>query len=936
MGQIVTVPFTGLAVDPNPLVRRGAMSRADEVVCDRLGVGRSRPALSTQYLPSGVNAFRPRSMYVWNGVPIMSSYNGAATPPWKVESLTADLATSGVNPPDFDTVPVQFVEGRKNLYLTTAVGVKKLTSTAATPALAGVWLVDTMLFGFGAAGGQVGTPPFRAAYRYCFTSKDANGYVRRTAPTNRIDLEITPGVGARYGISGRVNLHDAIAAGDVLEMYRTKTTTPATVAPSEEYFLAFAYVVKAADVTQGYIQIPADNTPDENLGASLYTNPSEGGIEDANEVPPVAHCVAAFESCTWYGNTKHRHRVANSIVDVGGGPGAPVNATGLQVRTYNGTYLLAATAITGVADVTGLVTGMAVWDATGFASVGGTNFSPDTLITSITGAGPYTVNISKPTLTASGGAVAINYSDTVSLTRDATTVTWYAWDGLLSLGVGATNYREFQVSSAADYEDRVNLTMFALGYAINLYMVINEAVNTVGKIRSFCSLAEVYGGGPAGEFVWESTDLGGSAFTLTSTRPDAFRTPLTATGQVSDNTTRKNRVYYSKVLEPEAVPIGNYVSVGSENYPILAMAATNAALYVFKGDGVFRISGQAPDNWRIDLVSPTVRILRGGAVAVVDDAVIAWTDQGVVSVRGMEISSLSLNKLNTVFHGYHPTFAATPSAAGFVTFWPKKNLVMVGVPSASDPTYAEYVYVLSIETGEWSRWLRNTYTCAYDPNTKEIFAALVTDDWDIRKSNSLASGSDATRTPLTWVYDSSVPRLTLTSAERAWYLPKVNDWIKFTIGAADYWRRVTKVSTSGGGNRLLDLDSVLPAGSITAVVCYETNQVYLQWNSHGLTGVSSLFRELLPSLVVYQAGPRAALRVIAGAASDIAASIDSAANETLTKSLVQSFPLRFGLSRSVARSTHLYPYLEMGEPVCEFGCLGMNVEYEPTSEKMKR
>ena len=59
----------------------------------------------------------------------------------------------------------------------------------------------------------------------------------------------------------------------------------------------------------------------------------------------------------------------------------------------------------------------------------------------------------------------------------------------------------------------------------------------------------------------------------------------------SSNDARPNRLFYSKVSEPDHVPTLNYIDVGRLDQPILRVLPVRDACYVVKTDGVWYLSG---------------------------------------------------------------------------------------------------------------------------------------------------------------------------------------------------------------------------------------------------------------------------------------------------------------------------------------------------------
>lgn len=963
MTQHVTMPCKGLYIDPNPLAAgaRGGLCRADEVIFEKAGTATSRPAFRSKSTKSVDR--RPKTIRRFDGVPFVSAVDPDVPEDWYIETAAAVIGFGEeYAPPDTGVSFTQWMEARQSLYYTSAIGVRKIEDgSAVVDYEAGVQVPYNLLFGFGGAGGQLGEAgaTWRAAYRYVFVSEDSNGYIRRSSPCPRIDVKkSTNGVG--YGLSGKFMLPAGVEAGDKIELYRTKITTPNTVVPSEEYYLALTHVVTSSEASARLSATFQDNTPDDELGVALYTNPGQGGMESTNEIPPRARCLEWHEDCAWFGNTESRHRLMNTVEDAGGNSadaGGNINATGLQMRQgYTGTWLNGATAITGVASVTGLVEGMNVFYATtadggltwtGLPGQNGAFFQADTLITSITGVGPYTINISKPTLAASGGAAPVFFCDNVYITRDGTSVGFYSYGSPILYTYTHPEYRGFYPGDSADtYSENIAGVALGLAHAINGY---NWANPTTFKIRcDFLDSAQEFSVGSVaggGTFILESTDVGGSPFTITSSRPDAFREPLTTSGQVSDEARRPNRLYFSKPREPEAVPPLNFIDLGSERHEVYQAVSAGGVLYVFKGDGIFKVTGTYP-SWRVDHLTPNGRLLFGGAACAVDTAVAAWTDLGVLVVQDNTVRNISDGRISTILRPrleYVDADGLTdyPWAA----FWPAKNLLLMGwansVQGFEDTVqsgqFPGAVFCYSVGTGEWSKWTTHLRCAHAEMATGLLSVGYGSSElWDIRVADMLNSGHDQSRT-LSSVGTWTVNTLLISSAQRDFWRPKVGDWLQLTTDLGTVWRRIADINY-GVEPYLVSWDDALDSdtSSITAVVGYETIETRLQWQAHGLTAKSALYRELFPQLTFRYALTRSTIRIECGAASDIRGTPVVDDRDDLSFDGVKSQPYRFGLNRSVARSTHLYPYLEIGEPGTTWDIHGIAVEFAVTSEKMRR
>lgn len=113
--------------------------------------------------------------------------------------------------------------------------------------------------------------------------------------------------------------------------------------------------------------------------------------------------------------------------------------------------------------------------------------------------------------------------------------------------------------------------------------------------------------------------------------------------EASDNEKKSHRVYYSKPNQPEAVPILNYFDIGSSDQEIKRSFPLRDSLFMFKDDGLYRVSGEtAPFSQA--LFDGTTFLLAPNSLDTVDNMLFGWTDQGiqVVTETGVEQISKSI------------------------------------------------------------------------------------------------------------------------------------------------------------------------------------------------------------------------------------------------------------------------------------------------------
>lgn len=934
MPERVTLPCAGLVTDPSPHMTypSGAQRIADDVIVCAAGVAQVRP--SFPILHSKVSSWLPRALRAFDsGVVVVSEKGGA----WQIESSAATY-TGNATPPDASVSPTQFTEARKNLYYTSDTGVRKLTAIDATGSeVTGLEMQVATISGTGTGSNGPFTAPCMWAYRIVYVSTDANGYVRRSAPSERF-LGSDSGAGSVHidwdVNGGRVFIPAWLVEGNQVEFYRTKLTASATTIPSTEHYLAFTYTLTSTDITNGYFNPPDDYTADTELGAALYTNPSQQGIVDAKEPPPLAVAVASYQRCTWYGNTTDRHRLRCAILDADAD--GSTGETGIQYQILTGDFTSASPNITNVATSAGLSVGMALTDATGGPTAAGTNIPADTKILSITGAGPYTITMDKNAL-ASGVGSTFRACDVITISG----VEFYAYD-TPSVNASGVVVRPqcFLCVNDSSSDDRASYTAQMLAFEVNRYAMASGGAFDV-RARPTGQNGAPFGttAGP-GEMWFEEIGYGGSAITLQCTKPAAW-IPSTPTSSTAD--LKPHRLYWSEPDEPEAVPLGQYVDIGSESEPILALVPLRTAMLVFKTDGIWSVSGVAPNSWSLDLLDATQRLVRGGCVDTINNTAIAWTTSGIVAVNEVSVRSLTDGRISRQFAPYSAIMAASPATSGaFVSAWRAADCVLVGVPTEADSTQTTHLYCWHAGTNAWTRWVLSTYCAAHSAST--FYLARGGEHWEIRGNSAglTAEGShgyDAQHTIGAWTHDGAT--LTVAHADAGSWEPAAGDWVRATVPPVDAveFRLVTSVSSTVS-DYILTLASAFTTGASSSGQAYEGIGPVLQWQAHSASPIhSALYSEVqyLLDFTDYAGGGRPVATFMLGAQNERASAVESA-SWTLTPDEDRiSTIARIHPSREVARATHFFPYLECSGAInYAWRCLGVGLVLGPVSERTAR
>lgn len=195
--------------------------------------------------------------------------------------------------------------------------------------------------------------------------------------------------------------------------------------------------------------------------------------------------------------------------------------------------------------------------------------------------------------------------------------------------------------------------------------------------------------------------------TVAGTR-GAFRSINTAVA--SDNEALANRIYYSKYLQPEAVPIVNNIDVGAKDKAILRIFPLRDSLFVFKEDGLFRISGEtAPFN--LALFDSSVILLAPDSLDVSNNLLYGWTTQGIVSVSETGASNPPISRpIDTdILKLATQQYVNFKSATWGMGYESDNSYTVYTIQNTND-IYAQIGYRYSTLTGSWTTFDKTT-TC---------------------------------------------------------------------------------------------------------------------------------------------------------------------------------------------------------------------------------
>lgn len=252
---------------------------------------------------------------------------------------------------------------------------------------------------------------------------------------------------------------------------------------------------------------------------------------------------------------------------------------------------------------------------------------------------------------------------------------------------------EFQV-----YSGGTTISTDIRDTAQSLVKVINKSSSNTYLNAYYASQFEEL----PGKIRLEERDLGGSTFYVTSSKPTAWspEIPTSGTSIGSANNERPNRLMYSKLQEPEAVPLGNTLDVGSADKNILRILPTRDSLFVLKEDGFYRVTGGG-GQWTVNEIDTTANILAPESAVVFNNQVVYFGEQGVVAGNDSGLAVISRKIESDILP--LTRFSSFADVTFAVSYESDRKFILF-VPTESGDTYATQAYVYNNFTNSWTKW----------------------------------------------------------------------------------------------------------------------------------------------------------------------------------------------------------------------------------------
>lgn len=461
--------------------------------------------------------------------------------------------------------------------------------------------------------------------------------------------------------------------------------------------------------------------------------------------------------------------VSANAIGTGTGDALIIGVVGIVIgQQISGTGIPANTTITNVFLATSIIgdtssgspTVINITSTSGLAvgqPITGTGIPSNTVIAGIpTGT---SITLSK-NATATNTAVtltlpfAIQISNAATATNIQTTLSFKNGAGGIQLNdtitVAGTTYTAQLVENISNKQFKI----FAQGSpaqniadtAKSLVKVINRTTSPTPTIYAF------YESGfqdLPGKILFQERVFGGGTFYATASSVAAGNAyspnlPISGTSVASQNDQFGNGLYFSKTQQPEAVPLLNFTKVGSAHADILRIIPLRDSLFILKQDGVYRLTGNDPTSFVVDLFDSTTQILSADSAVPLNNLIFMLSKYGIVTVSDTGVTVISRAIEDKMLDLFETNLDSVKNLSFGIGYESDRKYIFFCVSTATD-LYATQAYVYNTFTQTWTRWVLSQ-TCGIVQPSDDLlyFGDVSSNTFDIeRKTRTFKDYTDS-------------------------------------------------------------------------------------------------------------------------------------------------------------------------------------------------
>lgn len=466
--------------------------------------------------------------------------------------------------------------------------------------------------------------------------------------------------------------------------------------------------------------------------------------------------------------------------------------------------------------------------------------------------------------------------------------------------------------------------------ASNIADTAKSLVKIINLRQSDLSAYYVSGYGELpGKILIIANDFLVSQFYIISSKTTCWNPTLQSSGtsNSSTNDINPNRIYFSKIQQPESVPILNYVEAGTATDPIYRIIPLRDSVFVLKANAVYRIIGEDPNSLRISLYDNTVSLISIESAVEMNNQIYCYTDQGIATISDSGIQIISrpiedqtqqselLSDFNTL------SFGVGYEVDRKYLFYCKK---------IETNTYPTQAYVFNFFTNAWTKFI-NTRTCGITYNNKLFMGG--TDGYIYQERKQLNSSDYIDDSYNVTINSINGNVLTLASAT------------SIAVNMIIYSGLVYSIITNVNGNDIT-VESSIGFNTGSAIV-YEAIESNIQWSQNSVQnpGILKHYKEVT---MLFRIADFSSIEL--GFSSNLDSNIEytqvaplrsdqwgtfSWGNIPWGQGSGLAYPIRTYIPLLKRRASWLFFKVRSKKAQSYFGIQGLSVQYDEMSERFK-
>lgn len=214
--------------------------------------------------------------------------------------------------------------------------------------------------------------------------------------------------------------------------------------------------------------------------------------------------------------------------------------------------------------------------------------------------------------------------------------------------------------------------------------------------------------------------------------------PTSGTTVASENDEQKNGYTIAKSSQPEHAPELSGGRLGSGSAEILGVEKVTDAIWVYKKDGAFVISGEsdglAGELFRQDDVDPTVRLSAVESLVAINNAAAGYANQGYFIQGAGPVAIIDRPQVQDALRRIA---ALSGFSKAFSVTYETENSLIFFVPEDSADTEAVIAYVWNYTTLAWSTWRKNVQSGIVLDTDDKLYLGHNSDKYVLQERKSL-------------------------------------------------------------------------------------------------------------------------------------------------------------------------------------------------------